>query len=239
MRYCYNHPSMGATTVCEACGRGICAACITHVDNHVYCRDCAVEERKTLTEPVASDQNMPVGLLPPVQESSRPGQEPGKPDARPEVRLSPEPSPVKKPAPEAPPAPSETVAMVPSVPSSVAPKTTSQPPAIPAPATPPVPGEHAPKESLLAAILSFVVPGLGQVYNGHTKKGIALALLFYGLFVIIISLIAMSVIFYLAPIAICFAPGLLFPALVLIYAVLDAYKSAEKINRGETTKDWL
>jgi len=239
MRCCYNHPSMGATTVCEACGRGICAICVTHVNNHVYCRDCAVEERKTQVEPTSSDQIMPVGPLPPAQEPSRSASEPGPAAVRHEVRPSPEPSPAKEPVPDALHTPSKNVAIVPSGPSSVSPKTTSPPPAIPSPAAPPVPGEHAKKESLLMAILSLVVPGLGQVYNGHKNKGIVLALVFYGLLAIIISLIAISVIFYIAPVAICFAPALLFPALVLLYAVYDAYESAEKINRGEATKDWL
>ncbi|OZM56126.1 hypothetical protein CIB95_13535 [Lottiidibacillus patelloidae] len=72
------------------------------------------------------------------------------------------------------------------------------------------------KNSGLAAVLSFLVPGLGQVYNGHIGKGIAF---FIGAG--IAGLTAIILIgFILAPI-------------VWIWGIVDAYKCAERINLAQ------
>jgi len=93
------------------------------------------------------------------------------------------------------------------------------------------------REPLRAAILSFIVPGLGQVYNEHLKKGIALALLFYALIVAIISSIFALVIMGSSIWAFCCTPVFIFPAIVLLYAVYDAYKTASKSNEWGETAD--
>ena len=69
----------------------------------------------------------------------------------------------------------------------------------------------------LAALASFVVPGAGQVYNGDLGKGFALA------FGAIVSIPLMV-----------FVVGFLTYAVVWIYAVYDAYTTAESINAGGT-----
>jgi TM2 domain-containing membrane protein YozV len=68
------------------------------------------------------------------------------------------------------------------------------------------------KNPLLAAIGSFFIPGLGQVYNG---EGFLKGLLY------IIGMIIGSIIFVL--------PGLV----VWIYGIYNAYTVAQKINMGQ------
>lgn len=68
------------------------------------------------------------------------------------------------------------------------------------------------KNPLLAAIGSFFIPGLGQVYNG---EGILKGMLY------VIGMIIGSIILIL--------PGLA----VWIYGIYNAYKVAEKINLGQ------
>lgn len=74
---------------------------------------------------------------------------------------------------------------------------------------PPAPKEE--KSPGLAAVLSFLFAGSGQVYNGQLGKGILLLLgEFIGAFIF-------------------FIPGLI----VWIYAIYDAYTTAKKMNTGE------
>ncbi|MBE6505706.1 MAG: zinc-ribbon domain-containing protein [Methanobrevibacter millerae] len=74
----------------------------------------------------------------------------------------------------------------------------------------------------LAALLSFLIVGLGQVYVGLTKKGI---LLFLGA---IISGILMLVLI-----------GWITWLLIWGYGIFDAYNSAEKINQGIDVADTI
>jgi TM2 domain-containing membrane protein YozV len=71
------------------------------------------------------------------------------------------------------------------------------------------------KDPILAAILSFLIIGAGQIYNGETSKGILLMLS------AIISWFLMFVII-----------GFIIYPVLLIYAIYDAYKGAEKINNN-------
>lgn len=71
-------------------------------------------------------------------------------------------------------------------------------------------GPHPEKKPTLAALLSFIISGLGQVYNGHTLKGVAL---FLGT---------------LAGIVIFLIPGLI----IWAFGIYDAYTSAKKMNAG-------
>jgi len=66
----------------------------------------------------------------------------------------------------------------------------------------------------VAAVLSFFITGLGQIYNGQFAK----AALFFGVMVINVLL---------ATIVIGFITGFITWA----YGIYDAYKSAEEINR--------
>lgn len=78
------------------------------------------------------------------------------------------------------------------------------------------------KSSGLAAILSFLIIGLGQVYLGLTKKGIILFVL------AIISGILMGVLI-----------GWITWLLVWVYAIYDAYNSCEKMKNGIEVEDTL
>ncbi len=69
------------------------------------------------------------------------------------------------------------------------------------------------KSSGLAAVASFFIPGLGQIYNGQIGKGI--------MFIII------SIIFGLLMIVLI---GFILLPLFWIYNIYDAYSTAEKIN---------
>lgn len=70
------------------------------------------------------------------------------------------------------------------------------------------------KSAGLAAVLSFLIQGLGQIYNGQILKGLLLVVIQ----AINVALMNILIGFIMFPI-------------VLIYAVYDAYRSAEKINR--------
>ena len=93
-----------------------------------------------------------------------------------------------------------------------APVASAVPPAAtqPAYAQPPAPGQQ--KNTALAAIASFLFPGLGQVYNGGFARGLCF---FFG-----------TLIGYL----IFIIPGLI----IWIYGIYDAYKTANAMNKGET-----
>lgn len=67
------------------------------------------------------------------------------------------------------------------------------------------------KEAVLAALLSFIFAGSGQVYNGELGKGILiLAGTIIGAFVFLI-------------------PGII----VWLFGIFDAYTTSEKMNKGE------
>jgi len=70
------------------------------------------------------------------------------------------------------------------------------------------------KSSGLAAVLSFFITGLGQIYNGEIFKGIILML---------IQLVngALTVILI----------GYLFLPIVWLYGIINAYRAAERYNR--------
>ena len=72
------------------------------------------------------------------------------------------------------------------------------------------------KSPELAAILSFLVVGLGQIYNGEIGKGI------------------LFVICYVVSIVLCFfVIGLFLLPVLWIYSIYEAYDTAKKINNGE------
>lgn len=71
-----------------------------------------------------------------------------------------------------------------------------------------------PKNSGLAAILSFLLPGLGQMYNGEIGKGVLIMLVQFVNFLLMFIII-----------------GFITSPIVLIWAIYDAYKTAERINQ--------
>ena len=72
------------------------------------------------------------------------------------------------------------------------------------------------KSTGIAAVLSFVLPGIGQIYNGQIGKGI--------LFVIITFILVLSTVVLV---------GFILGPLFWIYNIYDAYSTAEKINAGK------
>lgn len=72
------------------------------------------------------------------------------------------------------------------------------------------------KNEGLAAILSLLFPGLGQLYNGETNKGI--------LFIVVGIVLAITIFLIIGIVA--------YPAFA-IYNIYDAYSSAKKINTGQ------
>ena len=97
------------------------------------------------------------------------------------------------------------------------------------------------KSSTLAVVLSFIWCGLGQIYNGQTIKGIVLMILFPicgALFCIGIfgAWLVLGTITTGSPALIILILGLAFgiTTLVLwIHGMIDAYKTAEKINKEQ------
>lgn len=69
------------------------------------------------------------------------------------------------------------------------------------------------KSEGLAAVLSFFIPGLGQIYNGQIGKGIIIFILFA---------IFSAMIFILI--------GLILAPLFWIWNIYDAYSTAKRIN---------
>jgi TM2 domain-containing membrane protein YozV len=66
--------------------------------------------------------------------------------------------------------------------------------------------------AILAAILSFIIPGLGQILAGETKKGIIFVVV-----AIILGLLVTSISSFIGIISLIFA----------IYAAYDAYQLAK------------
>jgi TM2 domain-containing membrane protein YozV len=70
------------------------------------------------------------------------------------------------------------------------------------------PGAIARKNATLAAVLSFLIVGLGQLYNGQAGKGIFMFIGCVCLWFILLGWI------------------------INIWSIIDAYKTAERINAG-------
>lgn len=74
------------------------------------------------------------------------------------------------------------------------------------------------KSSGIAVVLSFFIPGLGQIYNGQIGKGII---------IIILGVVFAALIFILV--------GIPFYIVLWVYSMYDAYKFAEAThNKGKS-----
>jgi TM2 domain-containing membrane protein YozV len=219
---CYNHPGMGAVAVCGNCGKECCSVCITRVGDRVVCRDCA--------DVVRSQQ-------PPEPEATMP-EEPEPEEKAPETTVPEQPQPeVKAPAEEQTSLPAVSRPSGVSVPvkqAGIVPATPPSPPAVHDPGA----GGPREKESLLSAGLSLILPGAGQVYNGQIAKGVILAVLYLGSMAVILVLIVLAAMYARRACWFCL-PTFILPLIVLVYAIYDAYGTAEKINNGQPAKDWL
>jgi TM2 domain-containing membrane protein YozV len=72
------------------------------------------------------------------------------------------------------------------------------------------------KSPELAALLSFLIVGVGQIYNGQVGKGV----------IILIAAVISGVLWTIGI-------GVIFSIIIWIYAIYDAYTTAKKINAGE------
>ena len=72
------------------------------------------------------------------------------------------------------------------------------------------------KNPILAACLSFLLPGLGQIYVGKTLFGLGLIVLTF-----IISTLAIFLISFF---------GIIIYIIVWLYAIYDAYMSAQDVG---------
>ncbi|MFH0912475.1 MAG: hypothetical protein V1807_02350 [Patescibacteria group bacterium] len=91
------------------------------------------------------------------------------------------------------------------------------------------------KNSGLAAVLSFFVVGLGQIYNGQIGKGIFFLVGYYLVFVIFWSLFFSSIFTgddstMMASVTSVFIAPIIVVAL-WIFNIVDAHKNAERINK--------
>jgi TM2 domain-containing membrane protein YozV len=71
------------------------------------------------------------------------------------------------------------------------------------------------KSSGIAVVLSFFIPGLGQIYNGQIGKGIVFIIL-AAIFAVLTTLLI----------------GLILYPLLWIYGMYDAYKTAAATNKS-------
>ena len=77
------------------------------------------------------------------------------------------------------------------------------------------------KNEGLAAVLSFFVPGLGQMYNGDIGKGLVLIVIgITNLFLTVVTLGIWALV------------GIPIAIIIVVYAIYDAYTTAKKINEG-------
>ncbi|MGC8881159.1 MAG: hypothetical protein ACP5OX_02810 [Minisyncoccia bacterium] len=92
----------------------------------------------------------------------------------------------------------------------------------------------------IAALLSFVFNGLGQIYNGEIKKGLTLIFL-SGVSLLILILGAIFIFYFIKttpPISFLiwgvslFFFGLVGMIIIGIYSITDAYNKAKKILEG-------
>lgn len=115
----------------------------------------------------------------------------------------------------------------------------AQPVAPAAAATAGVMTAPARKEPIFSIILSFLIPGLGQIYNGQVKKGIILLVSYIALWIAMMVIYLAGTVVTMGFGALCCAPLFLIPVIEWLYGMYDAYVVANKLNRGEFTKDWL
>ncbi|WP_407378968.1 zinc-ribbon domain-containing protein [Methanobrevibacter sp.] len=76
------------------------------------------------------------------------------------------------------------------------------------------------KNPVVALILSFIFPGLGQLYNNQNQKGLTLIIAYIVSWILALLLI-----------------GIVLAILVWIYGMYDAFVSAKAINNGELLED--
>lgn len=80
------------------------------------------------------------------------------------------------------------------------------------------------KSPILAAILSALVCGLGQVYNGRTVRGVIL-------FVLICIVFALGSVLGALTLGLGLVPFAIVGGAIWIFGVLDAFNGSRRVNR--------
>ena len=78
------------------------------------------------------------------------------------------------------------------------------------------------KNPFVAAFLSIIFPGIGQLYIGQNNKG--------GYFIVLAAVSIVLMVLFI---------GFIFYVLFWLWSIFDAYASAEKLNKGEFVEDTL
>jgi hypothetical protein len=112
------------------------------------------------------------------------------------------------------------------------------------PAAAPVPpAGAAPKNPIVSAVVSLILPGVGQIINGQMKKGLILLVGWIVLWFIVFVLYFMGGVIvgmFTMGITSCLCCFLyIVPFIVNLYAAYDAYKTANDLNAGIFVKDWM
>jgi TM2 domain-containing membrane protein YozV len=99
------------------------------------------------------------------------------------------------------------------------------------------------KSPFIAGLLSLIIPGLGQAYNGQIIKGIAIFALTGVIWFIYLTIYAICLLIYgltagIISIVVIVVP-LFVPLLVNMIAAFDAIKKTELRNNGEALSDWF
>ncbi|MCD1293581.1 hypothetical protein CUJ83_01035 [Methanocella sp. CWC-04] len=245
---CFYHPGLGAVATCTSCGKSLCSICKMEVEGKVLCRPCAAEltikkapeaapvpepekavkpEETTIKAPAPEPVKEPVEKAAPAP-VQKPVEEVKKPEAPPAEK--PPEKPAEKPVAEAPVKPSP--APEPIIPPKAEVKPTPPPSPAPAPVSAPTPAPKK-KEPLLSLILSLILPGLGQIYNSHVKKGLVLLIIYMAVWAGVVPIILGGI----SQVCCCFP--FIFALIVILYSAYEAYTTAEKLNKGEPVSDWF
>jgi TM2 domain-containing membrane protein YozV len=208
---CDYHPGMGAIAKCDICGKNLCSICHVKLEDKSYCRPCVIE---AMSKKPVEEQKV---------EAAAPEKAPETPAIQKEAPAPATPAIEEQAKPEAPEKIQEPVQAPVPVPAKM--------PAVqqaPEAAKPPV----RVKEPLLSLILSILIPGLGQIYNGHIKKGIIFIVLY-------LLVIGGSVPILWGSVGACCCFPLIFAIIIVAYSAYEAYITADKMNKGEKIPDWF
>lgn len=250
---CYNHPAIEATSTCAKCGNNCCIICAIEIDGKTMCRPCAQSEyglgtaKKTEETPETIER-----VVQPMSDEklAMDGQKTGKPKEEPVSTDVKDPETIPEPKQPAEPVQQKKTPVVitpePAPAPAPAPASKSfdkkEQPYVPPP-TPPAPKKEVTdkpkdKEPLLALILSLLIPGAGQAYNGQIKKGIVFFIILVTIWIFVMILSFGGAMFIGAPSALCCLQFMI-PFIFNLYAGYDAYVRAKKINDGEPVSDWF
>jgi uncharacterized membrane protein len=93
--------------------------------------------------------------------------------------------------------------------------------------------------SLFGGMISGLLVGLGQIYNGQVKKGLALIVISWAMAGGIAGIYILASILTVGVGFLCCLPVFAVPFVFWLYTIYDAYSTAERINRGEQVRDWF